>query len=294
MHLSSSVGIKGSNAASDVRAVQQYLKSIGYSWLKVDGLVGINTIKAIKIFQSRFMTHPDGRIDIGGLTLRRMTQSPERNIPHPPANSHPEWNRSDFFGRLTVSEGQVTFDAEGNDQPASLYFSRHIHWPGGVSGVTIGRGYDMGDRSYQSIISDFIRAGIDRQQGEFIASAYGKKGNAADAFVKSYRHACGIISRESQARLFELIYPSYASRARKIYESYAAVVQHATPWPSLHKAIREIIVDLVYQGLGYRTVLEPCMANDFDSLIHFIETDHRTRRYERGRQRANYLRRNRN
>mgnify|MGYP004716297177 CR=1 FL=1 len=246
------------------------------------------------MFQSTFLPHPDGRIDVNGLPSRRIIPSSPAHVVPPLVNNHPEWNRSDFSGRLTVSEGQVTFDAEGNDIPNNLSFSRHIHWPGGVSGVTIGRGYDLGDRSYHSIVYDFVKVGIDRQQAELIASAHGKKGNSANIFVKNYRQACGIISRESQARLFELIYPSYVSRARKIYQSYAAVVPNATPWLNLHKAIREIVVDLVYQGLGYRSVLEPCMINDVDSLAHFIETDHRTRRYERGRQRANYLRRNRN
>src|SRR5262249_51741927 len=48
-------------------------------------------------------------------------------------------------GPLQVSQGQVTFDAEGNDLVASPYYSRKIIWPGNAeSGVTIGRGYDMG------------------------------------------------------------------------------------------------------------------------------------------------------
>ena len=42
--------------------------------------------------------------------------------------------------KLRVAAGQVTFDAEGNDTPGSLYFSRVVHWPGNSkSGVTIGR-----------------------------------------------------------------------------------------------------------------------------------------------------------
>ncbi|MFP2488055.1 lysozyme family protein [Enterobacter ludwigii] len=46
---------------------------------------------------------------------------------------------------LKVDKGQVTFDAEGNDITGNRYFSRRIHWPGNdLSGVTLGRGYDMG------------------------------------------------------------------------------------------------------------------------------------------------------
>ena len=52
---------------------------------------------------------------------------------------------------LKVPYGQLTFDVEGNDiedssKAGHRYFSRVVHWPGGASGVTIGRGYDFGQR----------------------------------------------------------------------------------------------------------------------------------------------------
>lgn len=293
MNISSSVGLRGANLKRDVTTVQQYLKNNGYPWLVVDGLLGINTVKAIKMYQSHYMTHPDGRIDVGGATFRHMTTAAQtRNMP--PVNApHPEWNRADFSGRLTVQSGQVTFDAEGNDNQHSPFFSRHIHWPGGVSGVTIGRGYDMGGRSANAIITDLVRAGVEQEQAMLLAASHGKTGHAARVFVTQYRHACGIISREAQARLFELIYPSYVTRARRIYNGYAANVAQAVAWEQLHKSIQEIAVDLVYQGLGYRSFLEPCMSNNVDTLIDFIETEARVSKYENGRQRANYLRRNR-
>lgn len=148
MNISSSVGFRGINSLQNVRAVQEYLRDNGYHWLKVDGLVGINTIKAIKMFQSRFMAHPDGRIDSNGTTLRHMVKkgAAASHISILPAvnNNQPNWDNCEFSGRLTVKEGQVTFNAEGNDIQHSIFFSRHIHWPGGKSGVTLGRGYDMG------------------------------------------------------------------------------------------------------------------------------------------------------
>ena len=56
----------------------------------------------------------------------------------------------------------MTFDAEGNDDSNSIYFSRVIHWPGGISGVTIGRGYDFGHRGSADLIaSEFAKANID-------------------------------------------------------------------------------------------------------------------------------------
>ena len=63
-------------------------------------------------------------------------------------------------GPLQVGEGQVTFDAEGNDDPKSIYYSRVVHWPGNdLSGVTLGRGYDMGDRSCAEVQADLAGLG---------------------------------------------------------------------------------------------------------------------------------------
>lgn len=60
-----------------------------------------------------------------------------------------------------LKEGKITFDAEGNDIPGSIYFSRSIHWPGNdLSGVTLGRGYDMGSRSEPEIYNHMISAGV--------------------------------------------------------------------------------------------------------------------------------------
>ncbi|ELZ8935274.1 hypothetical protein U1D46_004335 [Cronobacter dublinensis] len=54
---------------------------------------------------------------------------------------------------LTVPFGQLTFDSEGSDIEDSLYFSRHPHVPNnkgtviGRSGVTFGRGLDLGQQT---------------------------------------------------------------------------------------------------------------------------------------------------
>ena len=54
---------------------------------------------------------------------------------------------------LTVPFGQLTFNSEGNDKVDSIYFSRRPHVPNnngvviGISGVTFGRGLDIGQQS---------------------------------------------------------------------------------------------------------------------------------------------------
>lgn len=288
MSITGSVGIGGRNNYGDVKTVQRLLQNNGFPQLRDDGRIGPKTIEAIKSYQSRFMSRPDGLVDVHGKTWSALSRSgnntskilPPKKVDDPNVNS----------GRLTVNAGQITFDAEGNDNIHSPYFSRHIHWPGYNSGVTIGRGYDMGGRSSGEIYSDLLMVGVEQEQARRLSLGSTKKGSAAHAWVKKHRDECGIISRESQARLFEIIYPIYVSRAKSSYLSKTASHQERTDWDKLKPAIKDIIVDLVYQGAGSTINMQAAMHNDIDKLSDFIDSSAYLQKFEKGRHRARYLR----
>jgi len=67
-----SVGKGGRNDPDDVELVQQLLADNGISPGQVDGKVGPKTIAAIRKFQSRFLSNPDGRVDPDGRTFREL------------------------------------------------------------------------------------------------------------------------------------------------------------------------------------------------------------------------------
>lgn len=80
--ISGSVGQNGTNDNRDVRAVQRLLNRHSLPPLRaltVDGAAGAHTIDAIRHFQSVAvkMRSPDGRVDPGGKTLRRLQGGPE-------------------------------------------------------------------------------------------------------------------------------------------------------------------------------------------------------------------------
>ena len=90
--------------------------------------------------------------------------------PPRPVDEHP------IAGLLTVSAGQVTFDAGGNDIPDNKNFSRRIHWSGyAVSGVTLGCGYNLGNRSQATVYNDHVRSGVPDVRAGLIAEGAGKK-----------------------------------------------------------------------------------------------------------------------
>ncbi len=68
-----SVGAGGNNGKADARKIQKLLNQVFPSTpLPVDGNVDATTIRRIKRFQKRFMTKPDGRVDPGGRTLKKL------------------------------------------------------------------------------------------------------------------------------------------------------------------------------------------------------------------------------
>ncbi len=70
--LTGSVGKGGRNDADDVERVQQLLADNGISPGAMDGKVGPKTIGAIREFQKRFLSNPDGRVDPDGRTWREL------------------------------------------------------------------------------------------------------------------------------------------------------------------------------------------------------------------------------
>jgi Bacterial toxin homologue of phage lysozyme, C-term len=208
------------------------------------------------------------------------------------ASRTPAASPSRADGPLQVGDGQVTFDAEGNDDPKTIYFSRMVHWPGNdLSGVTLGRGYDMGDRSSAEVQADLEAAGLTAERAKAFAAGAGKKGGKAETFVKDNKTTLGEISHDEQKALFRRIYPDYVERAKKNYDKWTAAEKDRTAWDLLDGPIRDVLVDLVYQGFTQGpNPMKKGMRNDYDEFIKYIEGTPALSQYERGRGRAAYLR----
>lgn len=170
---------------------------------------------------------------------------------------------------LTVPYGQVTFDAEGNDDSNSIYFSRVVHWPGGVSGVTIGRGYDFGHRGDASVIaSEFSKANINLGPYQ---SAIGLQGTSAQNWVKANKGSLAPITHQQQKDLFAFVYESIKKDVIRLSTKADVVRAYgSTNFDTLHPGILDIVVDLRYRGdytPSSRKRVQPCMVNnDFEGF----------------------------
>lgn len=208
---------------------------------------------------------------------------------------HPIAMIGNFLAKESSKAGQITYDAEGNDIPGSPFFSRHIHWPGNdLSGVTLGRGYDMGFRSETEIYNHMIAAGVEDAQATKISKARQFKGTNARDFVAQNRADIGTITIEQQEALFDLIYPGYVVKAVANYNYWTSPFSERLQWDALSQIVKDILVDFVYQGFTKgANPMKAGMKDDVDQLISYIENNPTIRQYEDGRKRAAYLRKNR-
>ncbi len=191
-----------------------------------------------------------------------------------------------------ILAGEITFNAEGNDISSSMYYSKVIHWPGNdLSGVTLGRGYDMGSRTQSEIYAHMTQAGIENEQARKISLAHGLKGVDARDFVRNNKALIGEITGDQQIRLFNIVYPDYISRAIFIYNKWTASEVGRLEWASLDQAIRDVLVDFVYQGFtAGPNPMKSGMHNSRPEMISYIESTPAINQYEQGRKRADYLR----
>jgi peptidoglycan hydrolase-like protein with peptidoglycan-binding domain len=104
-YVTSSVGKNCANKYGDVVTVQELLNKAGANpALVVDGDCGNKTIKAIEQFQSKFLTKPDGRVDAGGVTIKKLNQV---HVPAPSADE-PNDKYDQYVELISKAKGLTT------------------------------------------------------------------------------------------------------------------------------------------------------------------------------------------
>jgi peptidoglycan hydrolase-like protein with peptidoglycan-binding domain len=67
-----SVGEKGKNVRDDVLVVQNILMAKGFNPGPIDGVCGLKTVSAIRDFQRTFLASPDGLVEPGRATWKKL------------------------------------------------------------------------------------------------------------------------------------------------------------------------------------------------------------------------------
>ncbi len=235
-----SVGKEGNNAAKDVKVVQAllnvYLRYHKKTALGVDGKCGAKTIDAISEFQRDVvkLSSPDGKVDAGGKTFRTLMSTYKKLL-------------KDGRAMVKPTVGIVTFEAEGME--GGPYHSRILHVPGSWSGLTIGRGYDMGMKSAAKITRDLVSVGLKAKQAAVLAKANGMKGEVAKQFIIDKDLLDFQITPEQQKDLFLITYQDEEKVAKAVCKRKAVVDEYGEcDWDKLNDKIKQMVVDLKYRG----------------------------------------------
>ncbi|MND52011.1 hypothetical protein D3C81_208830 [compost metagenome] len=169
---------------------------------------------------------------------------------------------------LVVPRGQFTFDAEGNDIEGNASFTRIAHAPPGESGITIGRGYDLGQRSNSE--NELPAVGIGEPLLSWLVKSKKFKGEAAREYYRNAPKAVREykITRRQQFELFVSVYDFMISEVVRISRNNEAY--GVLNWEALDPRVRDVVVDLIYRGDYHpdsrKFVQRPFVNNDVSAL----------------------------
>ncbi|HDX8366536.1 hypothetical protein HQK30_09225 [Aeromonas hydrophila] len=230
---------------------------------------------------------------------------------------------------LTVPKGQLTFDAEGNDVDTSMYFSRHPHVPNnrgaviGASGVTYGRGLDLGQISIGELnklttaISDNCKP-LSSSMLQWLTGAVGLQRQAAYDYTIAINNVVPrneqTLTRKQQHYLFNEIYLKLEAIAKITIENPKGTRTRAAPngidldperiisWSALPQNIQDLLIDLTFRGDNRPStreffipdLIESIKNNDeFSALKENIKSNRWKETYnvplDRHQRRCNYL-----
>lgn len=172
-----------------------------------------------------------------------------------------------------MSRYAFTYNQEIGHQGQSLI----PHFPGGLSGVTIGPGYDMGGRTPSEIYEDLTAAGVPPQTAQLFMDAAYKTGDDAAAWVNEHRHEL-YITEEQQQNLFDhVLVAEYEQRLQSQLAHFAneneGVTDDMIAWENLSEKQKHILFDFAYNpGLSkFPTLTAAVLREDWDTVANSFE-----------------------
>jgi GH24 family phage-related lysozyme (muramidase) len=92
--------------------------------------------------------------------------------------------------------------------------SEHLHWPGGSSGVTLGPGYDMKERTRAQIAADMTGIGLGKSIADKVADAAQLSGSAAEDYADDNEDLVALTDRQ-QTSLLSRVVPAYEAVVKR-------------------------------------------------------------------------------
>jgi len=149
----------------------------------------------------------------------------------------------------TPEIGLITWDSEGMELPGNRFHSRVLHVPTEGSGLTLGRGYDMKERTPAEISRDLVAAGVAAADAALIGQAAGLFGAGARKFIADHHLEKFEVSKPTQKNLFITTYNKLKADVVRISAKPDVVAAYgACNWPNIQQPIVDLVVDLRFRG----------------------------------------------
>ena len=170
----------------------------------------------------------------------------------------------------------LTYANEGSSDPNSKYYSKKVHWPGGASGVTIGRGYDMGKKGKSKILKDLKAAGVDSKSAEVLSEGSGLFGEKAKEFAKRTDIIAIELTTDQELILFNNTHQEHQKEFERICQKSDTEKKYGDcNLSKIDPGIKEYAVDLIYRGdyttISRTKIQKAIISNDYDTLIKEAE-----------------------
>ncbi|WP_432460055.1 MULTISPECIES: hypothetical protein [unclassified Agarivorans] len=237
--MNGSVGERGKNSSADVYLIKALLNSYARNTKKavlpMNGSVDAATLGLLEEFQKKVvrMAKPDRLVSVGGGTFKKLVEHLKTGF---------------TVQSLTApKKGLLTWVAEGHE--GGLFHSRLLHVPSSNSGLTIGRGYDMKDKSSSLVASQLMKAGIGSTEAMKVAAGARLKGKAAKDFVIANDLLDFEVSPKTQLALFNIVYGEKEKTVLRICKKADTVAAYGfVNWGALPGSLLELFIDLTYRG----------------------------------------------
>jgi len=249
--------LKLNSKHSDVITLKKQLVNRFFLIMSCDDKFDIFTECAVIRFQSKNRLNPNGIVDANTWRKLGVDFQPKKQV-------------DSKYSKL--DKGKLTWDSEGqNTDENALYYSLKLHVPTSESGLTLGRGYDMKEKSSTKIKNELIKAGVDSTNADTISKAAKLYGDSAKKFIINNKLSDFRISKEIEKKLFDISYEEKEKTVKRICtKDDVTKIYGQTNWDTLHPAIKEVLIDLCFRGdydPDSRKVIQKHVAkNDLDSF----------------------------
>lgn len=217
--------IRRTHRNDEVKKLQHKLIELGYGNISESGYFGEQTEACVRLFQHKNGLIADGIVgESTYAALFGRFETSIQNLLSVNAMSLQDWLKFRPLSRSTLSRAGATPITQLKTSVKGKAFlfgtewqfneSNKLYWPGGASGVTLGPGYDMKERSAGQIIVDMKTIGLTASVAEKISKASGLIGSNAQNFARDNKKLVEL-GLEVEQNLLKILLPQYELIVKK-------------------------------------------------------------------------------